>query len=86
MIPQLMTVRYRRSNGRWRRLYLPVLPLALVLLPLLLLVVLAGLVACLIFRISLIGSLRGVGRLLWALPGTKFEVEDGRTALRVSVR
>jgi hypothetical protein len=86
MIPQLVTVRYRRADGRWLRLYVPVLPVLLVLSPLLLLAVLAGLVACLVFRVSPVGALRGVGRLLWALPGTRFEVEEGRTALLVSVR
>jgi hypothetical protein len=86
MIPQLMTVGYRRRNGRWRRLYLPVLPVVLVLSPLLLLVGLAAVVACFIFRISLVGALRGVGRLLWALPGARFEVADSQTALLISVR
>jgi hypothetical protein len=86
MIPQLVTVRYRRRDGRWRRLYVPVLPVVLVLLPLLLLVVLGGLIACLIFRISAAGALRGFGRLLWALPGCRFEIADGQTAFLVSVR
>jgi hypothetical protein len=86
MIPFLVTVRYRRSDSRWRRLYIPVLPVLLVLSPLLLLVVLAGLVACLAFRVSPVGALRGTGQLLWALPGTRFEIEDGRTAVLVSVR
>jgi hypothetical protein len=86
MIPNLVTVRYRRPDGRGRRLYVPVLPVLLVLSPLLLLVVLAGLVACLVTRVSPAGALRGTGQLLWALPGTRIEVEQGRTALLVSVR
>jgi hypothetical protein len=86
MIPQLVTVRHRRPDGRWLRLYVPVLPVLLVLSPLLLLAVLAGLAACLAFRISPVGALRGTGQLLWALPGTRFEIEEGRTALLVSVR
>jgi hypothetical protein len=52
MIPQLVTVGHRRPGGRWRRLYVPVLPVVLVLSPLLLLAVLGGLVACLVFRVS----------------------------------
>ncbi|WP_446219457.1 hypothetical protein [Micromonospora sp. IBHARD004] len=83
MIPYLVTVRHRRPDGRWLRLYVPVLPVLLVLSPLLLLVVL---VACLATRVSPVGALRGTGQLLWALPGTRFEVEDGRTAVLVSVR
>jgi hypothetical protein len=86
MIPQLVTVRHRRPDGRWRRLYVPVLPVLLVLSPLLLLAVLAGLVACVVYRITPVGALRGTGQLLCALPGTRFEIEDGRTAVLVSVR
>ena len=86
MIPQLVTVRHRRPDGRWLRLYVPVLPLLLVLSPLLLLAVLGGLVACLATRVSPIGALRGTGQLLCALPGTRIEIDDGRTAVLVSVR
>jgi hypothetical protein len=86
MIAQLVTVRYRDPDSRGLRLYVPVLPTALVLSPLLLLAVLAGLVACLIFRVSPVGALRGVGQLLWALPGTRIEIDEGRTVFLVSVR
>jgi hypothetical protein len=86
VIPQLVTVRYRRPDGRWLRLYVPVLPVVAVLSPLLLLAVLGGLVACRIFDVSPFGALRGTGQLLWALPGTRIEVDDGQTALLVSVR
>ena len=86
MIPNLVTVRHRRPDGRGLRLYVPVLPVLLVLLPLLLLAVLAGLVACLGTRISPVGALRGTGQLLCALPGTRIEIDDGRTAVLVSVR
>ena len=86
MIPQLVTVRHRRSDGRWLRLYVPVLPVLLVLSPLLVPAVLVGLVACLATRISPVGALRGAGQLLCALPGTRIEVAQGATALRISVR
>ncbi|MFC5187253.1 hypothetical protein [Actinomadura harenae] len=86
MIPQLVTVGYRRSGGRRRRIHLPVLPVALLLSPLLLLAVLGGLVACAVFRIAPMGALRGTGSVLWALPGTFFEVEEGSMAFLVSVR
>ena len=86
MIPQLVTVRHRRPDGRWRRLYVPVLPVLLVLSPLLLLAVLAGLVTCRATGVSPVGALRGAGQLLRALPGTRIELEEGQTALLVSVR
>jgi hypothetical protein len=85
MIPQLVTMRYRRPDGRWRRVWVPVLPVALVLSPLLLLAVVGGLIVGHCYGISPSGALRGAGRLLWALPGARFEIEDGRTALRVRV-
>jgi hypothetical protein len=85
MIPYLVTVRRRRPDGRWRRLYLPVLPVLLVLSPLLLLAALAGLVACVVFRVSPVGALRGIGQLFGALPGTRIEIQQGRTAVLVSV-
>jgi hypothetical protein len=85
MIPHLVTVRHRRPNGRWLRLYVPVLPVLLVLSPLLLLAVLAGLVACLATRVSPVGSLRGTEQLLRALLGTRIEIEQGRTVVLVSV-
>jgi hypothetical protein len=86
MIPNLVTVGYRRANGRWLRLYVPVVPAGLVLSPLLLVAAGAGLVACLATRISPMGALRGTGQLLWALPGTRIEIDDGRTAVLVIVR
>ncbi|TDC73081.1 hypothetical protein [Streptomyces hainanensis] len=86
MIPQVVTARWRRSDGRWRRLFVPVLPVALLLSPLLLLAVFGGMIACLATRVSPLGALRGVGRVLWALPGTRFEIDDGRMAVLVSVR
>ncbi|MBE1490821.1 hypothetical protein [Plantactinospora soyae] len=86
MIPQLVTYRQRRRDGRWLRLYVPVVPLVLVLSPLLLVALLAGVVACFIFRVSLVGALRGAGQLLCALPGTRFEMEYGQMAVLVSVR
>ena len=86
MIPQLVTVGHRRPGGRWLRLCVPVLPVVLVLSPLLLFAVLAGLVACLATGVSPAGALRGTGQLLRALPGTRIEIEQGRTAVLVSVR
>jgi hypothetical protein len=86
MIPQLVTVRYRHAGCRGLRLYVPVLPVVLVLSPLLLLAVLAGLVACRVTGVSPVGALRGTGQLLWALPGTRIDMDDGQTALLISVR
>ncbi|MFJ9156639.1 hypothetical protein ACIRPS_07545 [Streptomyces griseoviridis] len=85
-MPWLVTVGRRRADGRRLRLYVPVVPVLLVLSPLLALAVAAGVVACLVFRVSPLGALRAACGLLWALPGTSFEIEQGRTALLLSVR
>ncbi|MDG4767039.1 hypothetical protein O7632_23495 [Solwaraspora sp. WMMD406] len=86
MIPQLVTVRWRQGDGRRRRLWIPVLPVLLMLSPLLLVALAGGLIACLMCRISPTGALRAAGGLLWALPGAHVEFAQGRTALLVSVR
>ncbi|MFV2084799.1 hypothetical protein [Micromonospora sp. LOL_021] len=86
MIPQLVTVRWRQSDGRRRRLWIPVLPVLLMLSPLLAIALAGGLIACLIHRISPAGALRAAGGLLWALPGARVEFAQGRTALLVIVR
>jgi hypothetical protein len=86
MIPQLVTVRYHRPGGHWLRLYVPVVPVLLVLSPLLLLAVLAGLIACVATEVSPLGALRGAGQLIGALPGARFEIEEGGTAVLVSIR
>jgi len=85
-MPQLVTVRYRRRDGRRRRFFVPVLPVLLLLSPLLALVVPAGMIACVVTRISPVGALRGIGRVLWALPGTRFDIDDGQVSMQVSVR
>jgi hypothetical protein len=85
VIPQLVTVRHRRPGGRWRRLFVPVLPVVLLLSPLLVLALLGGLVACLVFRIDPVGALRGAGQVVRALPGARFDLEDDRIAVRISL-
>jgi hypothetical protein len=86
MIPQLITVRIRRARGRRLRLWIPLVPLALLLSPLLLLAVLAAVVACLVGRINPVRALHAVARLLCALPGTRVEFEQGPTAVALIIR
>jgi hypothetical protein len=85
MIPQVVTYCQRRGDGTWLRLYVPVVPVLLILSPLLVLVVVAGIVACAIFGIRVVDALLRTGRLLWALPGTQFHLDDGRMAVHIDV-
>jgi hypothetical protein len=86
VIPQLVTVRYRGPEGGRLRLWVPVVPVAILLSPLLVLAVAGGVVACRLFGVSVAGALRGAGRLLWASPGTRIELDDGQTAFLIRVR
>ncbi|MQM26989.1 hypothetical protein [Glycomyces albidus] len=86
MIPQLVTVRWRRRGNRVRRLWIPVVPVALLLSPLLVLAVIGGVVACLLFDMSPLRMLGGIGRVLWTLPGTRFELEMHGTAVFLGIR
>lgn len=85
MMPQLVTYRQRRRDGSWLRLYVPVLPVLVLLLPLLVLAALAGLVACFIYRVDAVGALRGIGHVVGALSGTRLDIEDSETAVRIHV-
>ncbi|WP_117212301.1 hypothetical protein [Allorhizocola rhizosphaerae] len=85
-MPQLLTVRIKRSGGRRIRVWVPVLPVVLVLSPILVPAVLAATVACRIFHISALGALGAGWRFVSALPGARFDVEQGSTAVLISIR
>jgi hypothetical protein len=86
MMPQLLTARVKSPNGRPIRIWVPVLPVVLLLSPLLILAALAGAVACLVYRISVLRAFGAGWRLFCALPGTRFDMDDGQTAFLVSIR
>ncbi|MFI6503951.1 hypothetical protein [Nonomuraea typhae] len=86
MIPQLVSVRVKRPGRRRVRLWVPVVPAALLLAPILVPAVLGGVVACLVYRIDAVRALGTGWRVLCALPGTRFDVEFSGTAVLVAVR
>lgn len=85
-MPQLVTVKVDRPDRRPVRFWVPVLPVALVLLPVVVMVVLAAIVACLVFRIRVVRALGTGWRVISALPGARFDIEQGRTAVLVAIR
>ncbi|MEU8242979.1 hypothetical protein AB0C07_32380 [Actinoplanes missouriensis] len=86
MIPQLVTVRVDRPGRGPIRAWVPVLPVALLLSPLLIVAAVAAVIACVVFRIDVVRAF-GVGwRLICALPGTRVDVHEGRSALLVRIR
>jgi hypothetical protein len=86
MMPQLLTVRIEQPKGRLIRIWVPVLPVVLVLSPLLILAALGAAVACLVYRVSVMRAFGAGWRLFCALPGTRLDVREGRTAVLVSIR
>jgi hypothetical protein len=86
VIPQSLTVRVNRPEGRPIRIWVPVLPAALVLSPVLILAALAAAVACRVYRVSVTQAFGTGWRLFSALPGTRVDIDEGRTALLVSIR
>jgi hypothetical protein len=85
-MPQLLTVRVKRPDGRPIRIWVPVLPVVLVFAPILVLATLVAAVACLVYRVSVVRALGTSWRVVSALPGTRFDLEQGRTAVLVTIR
>ncbi len=86
MMPQLVTVRVHSGGSRRIRLWIPVLPVLLLLSPILLLVAVASAAVCLAYRVHPGRALYAGWRLVSSLGGTRIEVEHGRTAVLVSLR
>jgi hypothetical protein len=86
MMPQLVTVKVRRPARRPIRLWIPLLPIVLVFSPLLILSVLVGVVACVIYKISPVRAIGAMWRVLSALPGARFHIEHAHTAVLVTIR
>jgi len=85
-MPQLLTVRVKRPDGRPIRIWVPVLPVVLVFSPVVVLAVLVAAVACLAYRVSVMRALGTGWRIVSALPGTRVDLEQGRTAVLLTIR
>jgi hypothetical protein len=86
MMPQLITMRVRRPRGRVIRIWVPVVPVLLLLTPLLVLGAVVVGVACLAYRINPFRALGTGWRVLWAMSGTRVDIEQGNTAVLVHIR
>lgn len=85
-MPQLVTVRVKRPGHRTVRIWIPVLLAVILLSPILLLALLGGIIACLIFDMKVIPTYAGVWRVIAALPGSRFDYEQGRFGLLMTIR
>ncbi len=86
MMPQLLTVRVKRPDGRPIRVWVPVLPVLLLFSPVVVLAALVAAVACLVYRVSVVRALGTGWRIVSALPGTRVDVEQGRSGVLISIR
>jgi hypothetical protein len=83
MIPLLATMRLVTGKGRRIRLWIPFLPLLMLLSPLL---VPAAVIACLWYRIPVGRALVAGVQVLAALNGTRVAVNEGETVFYFSFR
>jgi hypothetical protein len=86
MMPQLAIVRVDDRKGKRVRLWIPVLPVLLVLSPVLLLVGLATAVTCLVYRVNPVRALYTGWQLFCGLRGTRIEVDQADAAVLVNIR
>ncbi|HTJ39855.1 MAG TPA: hypothetical protein VL738_42185 [Dactylosporangium sp.] len=85
-MPQLVTLRFKRPDRRAVRIWVPVLPVLLVFSPLVVLAALGAVVACLIFHVSVTRAFGTGWRIVWALSGTRFDMEYDRMGVLVAFR
>ena len=83
-MPQVVTVKVHNGRGRRVRLWIPLLPVLVVLSPLVLLVLIGSVVACLANRIPPGRALETGWRVLCATRGTQVRFEQGRTAVLIT--
>ncbi|WP_219466291.1 hypothetical protein [Nonomuraea rhizosphaerae] len=86
MMPQLLTVGVKRPDRRLVRVRVPVVPVVLLLSPVLLLALVAGVVAGHVYHVDTLRALRTGWRIVCALPGTRFDAQFDRTAVLVAIR
>lgn len=85
-MPQLLIVQIHSGHGRRRRLWVPLLPVVLVLSPVLVLAAIALVVGCLVLRVNPLRALYVSCLLLWSLSGTEVEIERGERLALIKVR
>ena len=86
MIPQIVRVRVDDRQGRRVRLWVPLIPVLIVLSPLLVLALIVGAVACLVVRINGWRVLLAIGRAWCSLCGTQIEVDQADARVLIAVR
>jgi len=86
MMPQLVTVRVGRPHRRPVRIWIPVIPVLVLFAPIVVLVVVGILVACMVFHINAARALGSGWGIVSALPGLRVDFEQGPMDLLVTIR
>ena len=85
MMPQVVTVHVHHGQKRSIRLWIPLLPVFVVLSPLLLVAAFILVVTCVVYRISPGPAFGAIWHLLSALRGFNLEVQQGRHGVLVNI-
>ena len=85
MMPQLVTVRVHSGQGRRIRLWIPILPILIVLSPLLIVAMVVVAVVCLFYRVNPLRAFGASWGLLSGLSGFRLDLLQGRTDVRVKI-
>lgn len=83
MIPQVVTVKYQSRPDRRHRIWIPLLPIYLLLTPLLPLIIIAVVVGCAVYRANPIRILVALTRLLASLGGITVDVQQSTTKVQI---
>jgi hypothetical protein len=85
MIPQVVSVKYQSRPDRRHRIWLPLLPIYLLLTPLLPLAIIALVIGCAHYRVNPLRILIALTRLLASLGGLHIDVAQGTTHVKIKL-
>ncbi|GIH07732.1 hypothetical protein Rhe02_57990 [Rhizocola hellebori] len=85
MIPQIATVRVQSRPDRHLRLWIPLLPIYLILTPVLFLIIIGGAVACARYRINPIRALTAGAQMLAGLGGLHIDIKAHHSNIMIKL-
>lgn len=86
MIPHIIRLRIRRPSHRAIRLWIPVLPVLILLSPLFLLAAVAATITYLVMRINPVRAFVALGRVLRSARGTRIEIDLPEAQVSIDIR
>jgi hypothetical protein len=86
MMPQVLSVRVRSGEIRRVRLWIPILPVVILLAPVIVLALIVALVALAVLRINPVRGLRAGLGMVAAVRGLRLAISSGDLTVHVRVR